>query len=191
MSVIADPVSGREGARDVAVWDPLVRLIHWSLALMILLNGAITDDESKLHEWVGYVALGLVGLRIVWAFIGPRHARFSAFRPSIARAVQYTRAVMRGDRTVHLSHNPLGALMVYNLWLAVIGLGVTGYMMTTLRFFGVGWLEEMHEGLFVWLIFSVALHVAGVAFDTWRSGVNLVRAMVVGRKRIPQGTDVE
>jgi cytochrome b len=191
MAVIFDPASGRVSARDVAVWDPLVRLIHWSLALMILLNGAITDGESKLHEWVGYAALGLVGLRMIWAIIGPRHARFSAFPPSVPRAIRYARTVLSSDRTVHLSHNPLGALMVYNLWLAVIALGMTGYMMTTIRFFGLGWIEDMHELIFNWLVISVALHVAGVAFDTWRSGVNLVRAMVVARKRIPQETEVK
>ena len=191
MTIASDPASGRANARDVPVWDPLVRLIHWSLALLILLNGAILDDESKLHEWVGYAALGLVGLRIVWAFIGPRHARFSAFPPSVPRAIRYLRAALGGDRTVHLSHNPLGALMVYNLWLTVIALGVTGYMMTTIRFFGLDWVEDAHELAFNWLILSVALHVAGVAFDSWRSGVNLGRAMVNGRKRIPQGTDVE
>jgi cytochrome b len=51
--------------------------------------------------------------------------------------------------------------------------------------------EEAHELIFNWLILSVALHVAGVAFDSWRSGVNLVRAMVIGRKRVPQGTKLE
>lgn len=183
--------SGRTSARDIAVWDPLVRLIHWSLALTILLNGAFTDDESKLHEWVGYVALGLVGVRLLWAVIGPQNARFTAFPPNPARAVRYLRALLAGDRTVHLSHNPIGALMVYNLWFSVIALGVTGYMMTTLRFFGIDWVETAHETLFNWLILSVALHVAGVAFDTWRSGVNLVRSMVVGRKRIPQGMKSE
>jgi len=64
-------------------------------------------------------------------------------------------------------------------------------MMTTIRFFGIDWVEEAHELIFNWLILSVALHVAGVAFDSWRSGVNLVRAMVIGRKRVPQGTKLE
>lgn len=191
MSVTSDAQGGRNSARDVQVWDPLVRMIHWSLALMILLNGAVTDPEGDLHKWIGYVALGLVIIRLVWATIGPAQARFSAFPPSPARAMRYFRSVVRGDRTVHLSHNPLGALMVYNLWLTIIALGVTGYMMTTLRFFGIDWVEELHEVAFNWLLLSVALHVAGVGFDTWRSGVNLVRAMVSGRKRIPQGSKVE
>ncbi|WP_306114951.1 MULTISPECIES: cytochrome b/b6 domain-containing protein [unclassified Roseovarius] len=191
MMKASDYSSGRESARDLAVWDPLVRLIHWSLALTILLNGAVIDDESKLHEWVGYVALGLVALRLLWAVIGPKHARFSAFPPSPLGAIRHTRAILQGERSVHLSHNPLGALMAYNLWLTVIMLGVTGYMMTTIQFFGVDWVEEVHELAFNWLILSVALHVAGVAFDSWHSGVNLLRAMVNGRKRIPQEAKME
>lgn len=183
--------SGRESARNVIVWDPLVRLIHWLLALTILLNGTVVDDESKLHEWVGYAALGLVALRLLWAVIGPKHARFSAFPPSPLRAIRHIRAILQGERIVHLSHNPLGALMAYNIWLTVIMLGLTGYMMTTIQFFGVDWVEEVHELAFNWLVLSVALHVAGVAFDSWYSGVNLLRAMVNGRKRILQEAKIE
>lgn len=190
MVVVARHYSGRESAREITVWDPLVRLIHWSLALTILLNGAFLDAESKSHEWVGYIALALVGLRLVWALIGPKHARLSAFPPSPVRAIKHIRAMRAGDRTVYLSHNPIGALMVYNIWLSVIAIGLTGYMMTTISFFGVEWVEEAHEAIFGWLMFSIMLHVAGVLFDTWRTGVNLVRAMINGRKIIPEWHDV-
>lgn len=182
---------GQHGAREIPVWDPLVRLIHWSLALTILLNGAVVEDESLAHEWIGYVALGLVVLRAIWALAGPKHARFSAFPPSPRRALVHLGRLLSGERRVHLSHNPLGALMVYNIWLSVIALGVTGYMMTTPAYFGIDWVEELHEVVFGWLILSVALHVAGVAFESWWSGVNLVRAMVNGRKTIPPGSKVE
>ena len=191
MNALAERASGRIGARDVKVWDPLVRLIHWSVALTILLNGAVIEEESSAHEWIGYAALVLVGLRLVWALIGPKHARFSAFPPSPARAVRHLRAILAGDRTIHLSHNPIGALMVYNIWLSVIAIGLTGYMMTTMAFFGVAWVETVHEALFGWLVLSVTLHVAGVVFDSRRSGVNLVRAMINGRKTVPRGSQVE
>ena len=146
---------------------------------------------TELYEWIGYIALGLVGLRLVWALIGPKHARFSAFPPSPARAFHHFRAILAGTRSVHLSHNPLGALMVYNIWASVIAIAVTGYMMTTITFFGIEWVEEAHEVIFGWLMVSVALHVAGVAFDTWWSGVNLVRAMINGRKTIPEGREMQ
>ena len=48
------------------------------------------------------------------------------------------------------------------------------------------WVEELHEGLFAWLMVSVALHLAGVFLDSLLSGVNLVRAMIDGRKRFPR-----
>ena len=64
-------------------------------------------------------------------------------------------------------------------------------MMGTLQFFGVDWVEEAHEIVYGWLLFSIALHVGGVLLDTWRTKVPLVWAMITGRKRIPEGADVE
>ena len=57
--------------------------------------------------------------------------------------------MMAGDRHVHLSHNPIGALMAYNIWASVIVIGLTGYMMTTITFFGAEWVEEVHEAVVV------------------------------------------
>lgn len=190
MAVSETMQGGHSGARDLRVWDPLVRLVHWSVALGVLVN-SFADPEKTLHEWVGYIAVGLVVIRLVWGLVGPRPARFTSFPPDPVRALRYLGAVRRGDRTVHLSHNPLGALMVYNLWATVAALGVTGYMMGTMAFFGVSWVEQAHELAYNWLLLSVALHVAGILFDTWRSGVPLAVAMITGRKRIPEGREIE
>lgn len=184
-------LSERDTVRIIAVWDPLVRLIHWSLALMILLNGFVTDPESSSHETVGYIALALVAVRLIWGLIGPAPARLWAFPPSPLRAIRYLRAIRAGDRTIHLSHNPLGALMVWNIWATVAAICTTGIMMGTIRFFGVGWVESVHEMLFNWLMVSVALHVGGVIFDTHRSKVPLIRAMIDGRKRVPSDAHIE
>lgn len=81
--------------------------------------------------------------------------------------------------------------MVYNLWLTVIVLGVTGVMMGTIRFFGVEWVEEAHEIAFSWLMISVALHLGGVLFDSLRTRVPLVRAMITGSKSVPRGAKVQ
>ncbi len=179
---------GRSGARTLAVWDPLVRLTHWSVALIVLIN-SFSDGEGDLHEWVGYIALGLVLLRLVWGVLGSRAARFSAFPPNPMRAAQHL--LTKGDKHIHLSHNPAGALMVYNLWLTLLFISATGYMMGTMRFFGVAWVEEAHMLAYNWLLLSVILHVGGVVLDTWRTGVALVPAMVTGRKRIPEGMEAE
>ena len=171
--------------RGVRVWDPLVRLIHWGLAATVLTNALIDDPESKLHETLGYVAVGLVVLRLLWGIIGTEHARFSAFPPNPLAALRHFGDLIRGRHSVHLSHNPAGALMVYNLWLSVIGMGVTGYMMGTVAFFGIGWVEELHEAIYVWLMASVVLHLAGVVLDSLVTRVSLVGAMIHGRKRLP------
>lgn len=191
MSVSDTIGSGRSGARSIVVWDPLVRLIHWGLALTILLNSTVIEEESALHEWIGYVAVGLIGVRLIWGLIGSPHARLSGFPPNPVAALRHLIAMFKGDKTIHLTHNPLGALMVYNIWLTVLALGVTGYMMGTIRFFGVEWVEEVHEIAFNWLVVSIALHVGGVLFDTWWTGVSLMRAMIDGRKRIPEDRSVE
>ena len=192
MSIASTQDAGEAGIRVIPVWDPLVRMIHWSLVATILLNGFVTEDESRLHEYVGYAALGLVALRLVWGFVGPRHARFAAFPPNPLAAIRHLRDAFSHRTGVHLSHNPLGALMVYNIWATVLVLCGTGIMMGTIRFFGVEWVEEMHELFVVWVYFSAALHVTAVIWESRRTGVNLPRAMVTGSKTVPEGLgDVE
>ena len=67
------------------VWDPFVRVFHWSLLVLMSANAFVLDDESKFHRWVGYTVAGLLAARIIWGFVGPRYARFSSFPPSTAR----------------------------------------------------------------------------------------------------------
>lgn len=180
-----DVSRGRLGARPRAplpVWDILVRLTHWSVALLVLLNGAILDEDGWPHVWVGYAVLGLVALRLLWGLVGPRRARFVSFPPSLSAAREHLGEVMTGRERPHASHNPLGALMVYNLWATLLALCATGLMMESVAFFGVDWVEEAHEIAFGWLMISVGLHVAGVVLESLLSGRNLVRAMIGGRK---------
>jgi len=172
-------------AGNVRVWDPLVRLIHWGVVAGVVLNAALLEDDGKAHEVVGYVVLGFVLVRLIWGLVGTTHARFSAFPPNPLAALRHLAGLLRGHRRVHLSHNPAGALMAYNLWATLIGLAATGYMMGTPGYFGMEWVEELHEGLFAWLMISVALHVAAVLLDSWLTRVPLLRAMITGRKRLP------
>ncbi len=79
----------------------------------------------------------------------------------------------------------LGALMIYNLLATLIGIGVTGYMMTTIAFFGIDWVKEAHEILVTWAEISVVVHIAAVLFELRRLGVNLPKSMVTGYKTLP------
>lgn len=171
--------------RHIPVWDIFVRVTHWVVATMVLAELVVVHPDSLTHRLVGYTVVTLVVLRLVWGLIGPRHARFSSFPPSLQAARSHLAGLARGEEDLHLSHNPLGALMVYNLWATMIALGVTGYMMTTDAYWGVAWVANLHSALADWVALCVCLHLVGVFYDTRRSKVNLVRAMITGKKQIP------
>ena len=123
--------------------------------------------------------------------VGPRNARFSAFPQSPIRVLTHVRAVLRRERIVHLSHNPLGALMVYNIWATIAVIGLTGYLLGTLQFFGVEWVEQTHEVAHNWLAVSIALHVAGLLLDTCRTRIPFVLAALTGRRQIPPEAEMK
>ena len=170
---------------SVKVWDPLVRVFHWSLVAGFAANALVIYDESKLHQWVGYAVMGLVAVRILWGFVGSRHARFSDFPPSPAGAMRQLGEMTGSGRTVHVGHTPLGALMIYNLLVTLIVIGVSGWLMTTDMFWGTEWTEELHEVAVGWAEISVGLHIVAVFVESLRTRVNLPRAMVTGVKEIP------
>lgn len=170
----------------IRVWDPLVRVFHWSLVLGFGLNALVIDEESKLHHWIGYAIMGLVGIRIVWGLVGSRHSRFADFPPNPrAAAGQLAEMAGRGSGKPHVGHTPLGALMIYNLLLTLVVIGVSGWLMTTDMFWGVEWPDELHQAAVTWAELSVLAHIVAVFVESRRTGVNLARAMVTGVKRIP------
>lgn len=172
--------------KRIAVWDPLVRVFHWSLVLTFAANALIIDDDSDLHEWVGWFILGLVLTRILWGFVGTRYARFASFPPSLSGARDQLAEMTGQPRTTHIGHTPLGALMIYNLIASLLVVCLSGYLMTTDMFWGVEWPEHLHEASVYWTEISVLLHIAGVIFESRRTGVNLPRALIKGYKEIPE-----
>lgn len=172
-------------SRQIRVWDPAVRLFHWALVAGFTANALFTEGESKLHERVGYVVAALIAFRLVWGFFGTRHARFSNFPPDPAAAIGQLGEIATGRRHVHPGHSPLGALMIYNLLLTIAGIALTGWMMTTVAYFGIDWVEEAHEALVLWAEVSVVVHVLAVVLESRRLGVNLPKSMVTGYKTLP------
>ena len=173
------------------VWDPAVRLFHWSVVALFFANAMVLDDDSRLHQWVGWAIVALVLLRLLWGLVGTRYARFSSFVPTPARALGQIADIATGRRRVHLGHTPLGALMIFNLLGVLLLIGLSGWMMTTDAYWGVEWVEELHEGAVLWAEVSVLLHVAAVVWESLRTRVNLPAAMVSGYKTIPSEARIE
>lgn len=172
-------------SKRIFVWDPLVRFFHWSLVAGFLANALVTDPEKSLHETVGLTVLGLVALRLIWGVWGSRHARFADFPPDPTAAFGQMREMATGRRHAHVGHSPLGALMIYNLLATLVAIAATGYMMTTLTFFGIDWVRELHEALVSWAEASVVIHVGAVLIESRRLGINLPKSMVSGYKTMP------
>ena len=187
------PPSGNPPTASIKVWDPLVRLAHWCLVASVTLAFVSHEGGNPLHEWhevLGYVALGIVAIRLLWGFSGPRYARFAQFVHSPRAVLDYARRVRTSTEPRHIGHNPLGGWMVVGLLAAVALASGSGWLYVTDRFWGVEWVGELHDFTGHLLLPLVALHIAGVIFTSRRHRESLVAAMVSGRKRAPMDDDV-
>ncbi|CCF18377.1 Cytochrome B561 [Pseudorhizobium banfieldiae] len=174
----------------VEVWDPYVRIFHWSLVASIALAWLAADEVKDVHEFAGYAAGALVASRLVMGLIGSRYARFSQFVRGPRKTIAYAAAMLRNREPRHMGHNPLGGLMILLLIFLVSLAGLTGWLQTTDAYWGVEWVSEAHEIVVNTLLVSIALHVFGVAVESVRHGENLALAMVTGRKRPPENDDI-
>lgn len=193
-------------------WDPVVRVTHWGIAAAVLANGLLDEGGSTIHIWIGYAAAALLVLRLLWGLIGPREARFSSFPPSLSAARTHIMETIAGKRTRHVSHNPLGTLMVYAFWGTLLVIVATGIGMAGSPFSATqapvvageasgyeiheghgerehageekeeGPLEVIHEVAGNLILILAALHLAGVGLESYLSGTNLARSMVTGKR---------
>ncbi len=165
----------------VHVWDIAVRLFHWSLVTTVIAAYFI-EHPRDLHRTLGYIVLGLVCFRIIWGFIGTRHARFTDFVPNPRALLQYLKDMRKGTEARYLGHNPAGGAMIISLIVTLLAVCGSGYMMGMDAYFGQEWVEEMHEFFVNILLVLVIFHVAGVVVSSRRHNENLVAAMVTGHK---------
>jgi cytochrome b len=114
---------------NVKVWDPLVRIFHWSLVTAFAIAYFTGDEESTLHVYAGYAVIGLVLFRIVWGLIGTRHARFRDFLHRPSAVIGYAKDFLAGRPKRYLGHNPLGGVMILLLLGSLLTTGVTGYLL--------------------------------------------------------------
>ena len=170
----------------VRVWDAAVRLLHWSLAALVVVN-LVRDDGDWLHRCLGYVALGVVAARLLWAALRGGTAGFAELKPSVRGTLAYVAAAWRGSAPRHLGHNPLGRWMVWLLWTLVMLLALTGWISRTDALWGEDWPIDLHGWLADALWISVVLHLAGMALTSVLQRENLPLAMLTGRKRAPRG----
>ena len=188
MAAVEDRIADAAAGNTVRVWDPVVRVCHWGLAASLLVSFLTHEGNAAIHIWSGYAALAFVTARIAWGFLGRDHARFGAFLRSPRDTLAYARALARGREDRCLGHNPLGAYMILALIAATLVITLSGWLYTTDAYWGVEWVAELHDGATIVLIVLVVLHLAGVAFTSWRHRENLVGSLLHGRKPLRDET---
>ncbi|MBN8630342.1 MAG: cytochrome b/b6 domain-containing protein [Rhodobacterales bacterium] len=113
-----------------SLWDPVVRLTHWGIAVAILCNALLTKGGGVTHVYLGWLAMTLLLMRLVWGVLGPIEARFSAFPPNPVAALRHMGQLLSGRVDHYPSHNPAGALMVYAFWVTLATVIATGLYLT-------------------------------------------------------------
>jgi cytochrome b len=203
----------------IRVWDPLVRVFHWTLVAAFAVAWLSAEELQSVHEFAGYVVAALVAFRLVWGLIGSRYARFVQFVKGPRTTLAYLGDMARGKERRYLGHNPAGAAMIVALLVMLSATAFTGWLleesesMATLPVmpqivapaygdedaygeYGEGGegeggtIKELHEVFANLTLFLVVLHVAGVVLASVRHRENLARAMITGEKRAPEPGDI-
>jgi cytochrome b len=188
--------SGKAGLEPVRVWDWPVRTVHWLLVLLVVtswVTSQIGGNAMTYHMWSGYTILTLVLFRIVWGFVGSRHARFANFLKGPAEVMRY--ATGRSGSAPVLGHNPLGgwsvALMLLSLTVqAGTGLFANDEILTEgplashVSTETSNLLTAVHHYNFYVLAVLIALHIAAILYYLLVKRENLIAAMFTGRKYV-------
>jgi len=190
------------------VWDWPLRLWHWLFAIAVA--GAWISGEwggfdwRQWHLWFGQSAIGLLIFRILWGFVGPRHARFASFLPRPSRLLAYLKTLLRRDAPESAGHNPLGALAVFALLVVLAAQAASGVFISDDILYEGPWFaavssdttdlaSRIHHQL-AWPVgVLLGLHIAAILAYRLLKGQRLTRAMITGRKpasRIPESESI-
>lgn len=178
------------------VWDVPTRLVHWLLAGGVAFSWwSVENKQMDLHYWSGLTLLGLLVFRLYWGFAGPETARFAHFIKGPVAVLGYIPKLFGKDYRAAFGHNPLGALSVVALLLAIItqvGLGLfasdtdglyAGPLNRHIDYDTAEQVTEFHEDFFNVLLALILLHLAAIAFYLVVKRINLIGPMLSGKRR--------
>jgi cytochrome b len=176
---------------DISVWDPLLRIVHWSFPLLIpAMWWTAENDKWAQHKRLGLVLLGLLVFRLLWGFLGAETARFAQFVKGPKAVLAYLRSGAGGPA---IGHSPLGGwstMVLLGAMLLQVSLGLfagdpfdgtTGPLNSLVGVSLADTITELHETVF-WVIAGlIALHLAAICFYAVR-GNDLLSPMVGGTR---------
>jgi len=154
----------------------------------------VHNHHTDWHIWSGCAILTLLIFRLLWGFVGSSTARWTSF----VRGPRAVAAYLRGN-WVGIGHNPLGALSVLALFIAVavqVALGLIaqdedGINLGPLaRLVSSGTSDkarDIHELWFDVILVLIVVHLGAIIVYRLR-GKNLTRPMITGRAVLQAGT---
>lgn len=180
---------------EAQIWDWPLRLFHWLLVASVVgayASGKAGGEWTDWHGRCGSMVLGLLVFRLLWGFVGGRHARFGDFFPTPPRLIAYLKGRWQGA-----GHNPLGALAVLALLVTLSALAGTGlFANDDIAFEGPLFhlidkdfsdkLSGWHIKIVNVLIVIVGLHVGAILFYQRVKKTNLILPMLTGKKQVPR-----
>lgn len=176
------------------VYDLPTRIFHWCFAALFLtafIIGKTIDDDSPTfayHMLAGLTLTFLVFLRILWGFFGTKHARFSGFALNPLALIEYFKGILANDKKRWAGHNPASSWAGIAMMAMGLGLGITGFLMTS---GDKEAFEDLHELLSNAFIVLVILHVTGVIVHTLRLKEMIGLSMINGKKAdVPVGETI-
>jgi cytochrome b len=184
--------------KAVAVWDWPVRIVHWSLVVLITVSWITSEvggNAMSYHMWSGYTILTLVIFRIVWGCVGSPHARFASFVRGPGEVMRYAASLVGARSSSFLGHNPLGGWSVVLMLLSVTvqaGTGLfandeiftEGPLASRVSADTSGLLTTIHRYNFYVLLALIALHLIAIGFYLLVKRENLIGAMFSGKKHV-------
>ncbi len=184
---------------NIKVWDLVIRVFHWLLAINILVMLVSAKLENfDVHITAGKIVVILMLIRIVWGFIGSSNARFSAlvFKPKAY--FDYIRTLLERKPGYSVAHSPIGSLAVIALLLAVAVQATTGLFAADVDGLIEGpfayyvsyelsrYASEIHVTHIDWLITVIVVHIGANLFYYFYKRDNLIKPMITGQRLIPK-----
>lgn len=187
----------------------LILGVEWMEGLGI--ERQLRRPVKEWHAWLGHVFLVTLSLRIIWGFIGNKYARFSDVVPlkgsqwqAIGHNIKWYLSGFKGRAAKAIGHDPLAAIFYTVLFVVLISQAITGMLLSGADFhtfpgtlFVGGMdeeaieelehtLEELHEAGFLFILFFIAAHIAGLVVHEVKEKTGLLSSMIHGKKCLPR-----
>jgi cytochrome b len=184
-----------DGDDRVEVWGSLTKIFHWLLVAAVAIVCLAVDEELPLpHIWAGYIIMGLLLLRLLWASLSVVHARVSHFVYPPSAGLAFVRDAFGGKIKRYSRPTPAGAWMPWTLPAVIALTGITGLLLYgasehlgAAAGFMVGAGKELtqtlgglHEFFAGFTVFLIMVHAAAMAAEKILNKANLARAKVPG-----------